>query len=224
MVLLGAMSFTLHSQTTTLNDVEVKPASMQKQKALGSMADKASLREILSQFTNLKASFTQTIIDMQGQELQRAKGELLLQKPQKLRWSILSPDESLLIADGTAVYNVDPFLEQVTILDQAELTQSNPLMLLISNDQKQWDQVAVMQEGSDYTIVSLQVDSPITKLILKFNQENTLSSVISYDRQQQENTIILSNVRLNSTVDKKDFTFTLDEQWIVDDQRLSTYN
>ncbi|MGK0371719.1 MAG: outer membrane lipoprotein carrier protein [Glaciecola sp.] len=166
--LLGSLSFSVSSQVSDSSDTQVNSAQTPSetnsnvQSKIGSEEDKASLRALLSQFTTLKGAFKQTIIDMQGEELQTASGELLLQKPQKLRWSVSSPDESLLIADGTSVYNVDPFLEQVTILDQAPLTQSNPLMLLISDQQSQWDQVAVQQEQSTYTIMSLRSDSPIT--------------------------------------------------------------
>ncbi|MFT4652481.1 MAG: outer membrane lipoprotein carrier protein [Patiriisocius sp.] len=228
--LLSTLSFSVSSQVTGAgSDAPVKSvkeiSNLSKQVAtdlaskIGSEQDKANLRQLLGQFSTLKANFTQTIIDMQGEELQNANGELLLKKPQKLRWSVLSPDESLLIADGTAVYNVDPFLEQVTILDQAPLTQSNPLMLLISDQQSQWDQVVVQQQESTYTIVSLQSDSPINKLVLRFNSNNELINLVSYDRQQQQNMLDFSNVVLNTGVSNKDFIFTANTSWVVDDQR-----
>lgn len=228
--LLSTVNFSVSSQVndagsyTAVNSAQM-PTSLSKKvttdvaNKIGSEQGKANLREILGQFSTLKGSFTQTITDMQGEELQSASGELLLQKPQKLRWSVLSPDESLLIADGNAVYNVDPFLEQVTILDQAPLTHSNPLMLLISDQQSQWDQVAVQQQKNTYTVVSLQSDSPINKLVLRFNANNELTKLVSYDRQRQQNMLDFSNVVLNSGVSKQDFLFTANTSWVVDDQR-----
>jgi outer membrane lipoprotein carrier protein len=209
----------IYAQAT--QTIESTLSQIQTKAVVGNEADKRSLRVILAKFTSLKGNFAQNIYDMQGQELQSATGTLLLQKPQQLRWSIVSPDESLLIADGKAVYNVDPFLEQVTIMDQTSLTKSNPLMLLISDDPKQWEQVGVIKEGSNYTIISLSSDSPITKLVLGFNENNVLSSLLSYDRQQQQNSLAFSDVVLDSGVNKQDFMFKANNAWIVDDQRVS---
>ena len=217
---LGLLSIINFSATSQV-DLEALPQVSQSKMVseIGNASDKADLRLLLGKFTSLKGTFTQTIVDMQGEELQRADGMLLLQKPQKLRWSVMAPDESLLIADGSTVFNVDPFLEQVTIISQAELTQSNPLMLLISDEQSQWDQVAVLKQGNTYRLTSLQTDSSITQLILTFDSKNTLVELISYDRQQQQNSLNFSDVKLDMGVSDADFTFTVDEGWVIDDQR-----
>ena len=186
---------------------------------IGSAADKATLRNLLGEFTTLKASFIQTINNMQGQELQASTGELLLRKPQQLRWTVMSPEESLLVADGKTVFNVDPFVEQVTLLDQEALTKSNPLMLLITDKESQWEQVAVVQNKSSFVIVSLVADSPITELILNFGTDNKLMSIVSTDRQQQRNSLTFSNVMYDSGTHDIDFTYTPQPSWIVDDQR-----
>ena len=198
---------------------------------VSSKASKAKLRTALGQFDSLKTSFTQTIVDLQGEVLQSASGELRLKKPQKLRWTILVPDESVTIANGTTVYNVDPFLEQVTILDQAPLTRSNPLMLLISDEAAQWDKVSVSEHtpknnkivnGTAYTIISLAPNALIEKVELRFDAQNTLVSLVSYDRQQQQNLLTFSNVELNTGVSDQDFIFTPNDSFIVDDQRESS--
>lgn len=242
-----------NARVSYVSNTEIQSNQLnQLQNTIGNEQDKAALRLLLSEFITLKATFKQSIVDMQGNELQNAKGELLLQKPQKLRWSVESPDESLLIANGSSVYNVDPFLEQVTILEQAPLTQSNPLMLLISNDQAQWDQVSVTQQSqqnlakdvvneqapvdaqrasqepsqkhSTYTLISLLPDSSINKLILRFDDQNKLASLVSYDRQQQRNMLDFTNVTLNEGVSDSNFMFTPNQNWVVDDQRKSPAN
>ena len=234
LMFLNAHSVPVYAQAIDKSAVQFQKSTIiyrddSQQPQSASEQDKMRLRLLLAQFTSLKAEFSQTIVDMQGEELQSASGELLLQKPQKLRWSVLSPDESLLIADGASVYNIDPFLEQVTILDQAPLTRSNPLMLLISDDQAQWNKVAVSQqltsdvkiENQDlaYNIVSLDANSPIEKLVLHFSPQGVLNSLVSYDRQQQRNTLQFSEVLLNSGVLDQDFVFTQKAEFIIDDQR-----
>jgi outer membrane lipoprotein carrier protein len=233
LILLSGISFSLHSEQLSVNNILVAQRAKSENSAMlptnspilkiaseqGSKEDKASLRSLLGQFSTLKGTFTQTIVDMQGEELQSASGELFLQKPQKLRWSVQAPDESLLIADGISVYNFDPFLEQVTIVNQAALTQSNPLMLLISDEPQQWDQVSVVKQENTYTIVSLTDNSPINRLILRFDAQNKLTSLVSYDRQQQANLLDFSDVVLNQQVSNDDFRFSANEGWIIDDQR-----
>jgi outer membrane lipoprotein carrier protein len=238
---VGLMSYVVHAQEPALQDINNKQTNpkivsvvasslplLSKEDTAGEK-DKASLRSMLDQFTSYKSDFSQTIVDMQGQLLQSATGQVILQKPQQLRWSIESPDESLLIADGNNVYSVDPFLGQVTILEQAKLTQSNPLMLLISNDKEQWDEVVVekieaAQNLTTFAIMSSRKDSPISRLVLRFNAQNKLASLSSYDRQQQHNAITFTNVVLDAGVSKQDFTFAIDDSWIVDDQRSPSIN
>ena len=88
----------------------------------------------LSKLVSYSANFSQSISDINGKELQRTSGTLTLKTPNMLRWETQLPDETLLIADGTTVWNVDPFVEQVTVMQQQSITQNNPLMLLVSDD------------------------------------------------------------------------------------------
>lgn len=216
-LLCVAMPVVLNAQEAV--SLLTKQTQYDSSASIGSEVDKASLRSLLAEFTTLKASFSQTINDMQGQELQASTGELLLKKPQQLRWSVTSPEESLLVADGMTVYNVDPFVEQVTLLDQAALTKSNPLMLLITDKESQWEQVAVVQNKDSFVIVSLAADSPITKLVLNFGKDKKLLSIVSTDRQQQRNNLRFSNVIYDKNINHIDFTYTPPPTWVIDDQR-----
>jgi outer membrane lipoprotein carrier protein len=218
-IAIAVLCFTMPVGAQQTNAEGNKLESPMSSRVSDSSEDKALLRALLGEFTTLSASFMQTITNMQGQELQQSVGELLLKKPQKLRWTVTSPEESLLIADGNTVYNVDPFVEQVTLLDQSSLTKSNPLMLLITDEEVQWAQVAVTKTKNSYTLLSLAPDSPISKLVLEFNMDRKLLSIVSLDRQQQRNKLIFSNVKHDLGIDATDFTFTPNSTWIVDDQR-----
>lgn len=206
--------------TISLSHAKIDNASVLKQTAQAlTKDDKANLKLILERFDNFQASFTQKITDINGEELQSADGELLLVKPQKLRWEVIHPEESLLIADGQTVYNVDPFLEQVTLLEQDELTKNNPLMLLTTNDKNEWDQVVVDFIEEYYVLTSIDDDAIIVSVKLKFDENLTLTELISIDRQQQVNTISFSNMKQNIALDKDVFTYELKADWVVDDQR-----
>ncbi len=136
-----------------------------------------------------------------------------------LSWSVISPEASLIIADGETVYNVDPFVEQVTLMDQSSLTASNPLMLLISNNESQWAQVNVEKVDGDFVVRSLDVNASISLLILSFNDKDELSLLSSVDRQQQRNLIAFSNVQMNIPIPTGTFTYVPEDTWVIDDQR-----
>lgn len=219
-LLAYCFSIVMLVSTISLSHAKIDNASVVKQTAQAlTKDDKANLKLILERFDNFQASFTQKITDINGEELQSANGELLLVKPQKLRWEVIHPEESLLIADGQTVYNIDPFLEQVTLLEQDELTKNNPLMLLTTNDKNEWDQVVVDFIEEYYVLTSIDDDAIIVSVKLKFDENLTLTELISIDRQQQVNTISFSNMKQNIALDKDVFTYELKADWVVDDQR-----
>ena len=168
---------------------------------------------------SLTGNFEQTVLDKNQRLLQQSSGKLLLRKPQQLRWMVNQPDESVLIADGKTVYNVDPFVEQVTLMDQKQMTERNPLMLLVSDMDQHWQQVAVSKTENSFEILSLDEEAFITSVILQFDGNGQLKQLISFDKQQQENRLSLSDVEINQALDAKSFQFEIPVDWIIDDQR-----
>ena len=156
------------------------------------IAAKDELKMKLSKLVSYSANFSQSISDINGKELQRTSGTLTLKTPNMLRWETQLPDETLLIADGTTVWNVDPFVEQVTVMQQASITQNNPLMLLVSDDEKQWNAVIVEKKQSRFVVVSQDENANIVSLNIEFNGEQ-LTRLQSTDRQQQKSLLVFSS-------------------------------
>lgn len=73
------------------------------------------------------AKFAQTVYDSKGKELQKASGDLLVQRLNRFNWHTTSPDESLIVADGQDVWVYDPFVEQVTALKLKDAVLNTPL-------------------------------------------------------------------------------------------------
>jgi outer membrane lipoprotein carrier protein len=220
----------LNVYATTAQETKQAP-SMQGSDSLNSLPNgltvdivndpqaKADLRRLLAQFTYLRANFSQQIKDLQGEVLQQSSGQIFLEKPQKLRWSVTMPEESLLIADGKTVYNVDPFVEQVTLIDQADLTANNPLMLLVSDEEAQWQNVNIVKNENGYLLRPADANASISQVVLTFDAEQNLSSLSSVDKQQQLNVISFSDVLTNLTPPADQFTFVAPTGWVIDDQR-----
>lgn len=179
---------------------------------------KAELKIKLSNLVSYSANFSQSISDISGKELQRTSGILTLKTPNMLRWETQMPDETLLIADGTTVWNVDPFVEQVTVMQQESITQNNPLMLLVSDDQEQWNAVSVAKKESSFVVASKDENANIVSLTIYFNGEQ-LTRMQSTDRQQQKSLLVFSNISQNQPVAQSVFSYDIPENYIIDDQR-----
>lgn len=179
---------------------------------------KTELKIKLSKLVSYSARFSQSISDIMGKELQNSSGQLTLKTPNMLRWETQLPDETLLIADGTTVYSVDPFVEQVTLMQQASITQNNPLMLLVSDDEKQWNTVIVEKTQSRFVVISKDENANIVSLNIEFNGDE-LSRLQSTDRQQQKSLLVFSNIAQNQPLPQSLFTFDIPINYIVDDQR-----
>ncbi|MFQ3249758.1 MAG: outer membrane lipoprotein carrier protein [Glaciecola sp.] len=179
---------------------------------------KAELKTKLSHLISYSASFSQSISDATGKELQSSSGKLTLKTPNQLRWETELPDETLLIADGTTVWNVDPFVEQITVMHQHTITQNNPLMLLVSDDEQQWSSVEVKKLKSGFLVNSNDENANIVSLVIEFNG-NVLSRLQSTDRQQQKSLLVFSDIKQNQDIDASQFIFEVTDNYIIDDQR-----
>jgi outer membrane lipoprotein carrier protein len=185
---------------------------------LQSITPKDELKIKLSKLVSYSANFSQSISDVSDKELQKSSGTLTLKTPNMLRWETQLPDEALLIADGTTVWNVDPFVEQVTVMQQTSISQNNPLMLLVSDDQKQWNAVTVENKQSRFVVTSKNENANIVSLIIEFNGEE-LTRLQSTDRQQQKSLLVFSNIAQNESISQSLFSFDIPKNYIIDDQR-----
>lgn len=179
-----------------------------------------SLRPILDNLHSYKARFVQVIEDAEGQILQQSEGTMSLRKPNQLRWEVVLPDASLFVADGSVIYNLDPFVEQVTMLDQADLVDNNPLMLLISDNTEAWNNVDITEQSGEYTLNAKDPNANIEFLKLRF-ENGVLDALTSIDRQQQSNIIEFSDIQQNIEIADSAFRVEVPESYIVDDQRKS---
>lgn len=179
---------------------------------------KAELKVKLGLLSSFQADFSQSIVDKTGKELQSSAGKLILSTPNKLRWETQVPDEAILIADGETVWSVDPFVEQVTVIQQSSITQNNPLMLLVSDDKEQWQNVLVKKLNNQFTITTSDENANIVSLLIEFDK-GVLVKLQSADRQQQKSLLLFSNIVQNKAVDPSKFSFAVPENYVVDDQR-----
>ena len=180
------------------------------------------LKQRLADLKTFKATFTQTVVDLEGQVLQSADGVLQLSQPNKLYWELFEPNESLLIADGESLWNIDPFVEQATVFDQQQAIESNPMILLAQSTSDVWDKFSITltegEQNEDFRVEALSDDSQIAALVMSFIGDD-LSKLTIIDRQQQTSTSLFSDIQQNISIEPSVFVADIPDGYEIDDQR-----
>lgn len=181
----------------------------------------ALLKRHLSELHYFSAAFSQVVLDENKDIVHEAQGKLYLTRPDKLRWETQFPDESLLIADGESVWNIDPFVEQVTILDQKSAIKDNPFMLLISSDDSVWEKFIVTSDPQHPALFTVEPKTPegqIRALTFSFT-DNALHSLSVKDAQGQTSDLSFSDINSETPPKASLFQPDVNDDYIVDDQR-----
>lgn len=185
-----------------------------------SWADAATdLQTKLQKVAKFSASFSQQVLDIDGTVIQQASGEMKLAQPDQFRWQVKQPDEELVVSNGSTVWIYSPFVEQVTLLDQADAVAGTPFLLLASTDASVWQQYDVSQADTRYIVKPKDGEANIAEFSLNFDEKDQLVGFSIKERQGQTSEFALSNLNLAPTLANSDFEFVIPAGVEVDDQR-----
>ena len=178
--------------------------------------DKTDLKKVLDSFNAFSASFTQNVIKKDRTELASSKGTISLKKPDLLMMYTSEPDEQVLFTRDNKVYFYDPFINQVSIFNKSQMSNS-PFILLTSNDALQWQNYEVNKQGDSY-VLTPNIKGEIKSLSLDFAGD--VLSKISIDMSDgNTNTYILSDQK--KSADDAVFDYNIPSDAEVDDERLT---
>ena len=165
----------------------------------------------LQSMQTLQGSFSQTLSDPVGVELQRTQGTFTLQRPDHFYWKTLPPYSQEVISNTQKVWVYDPDLEQVTVHSRSSIANS-PAAILSANA-TQIDDAYYVESHKDgnkdvFTLLPKkgQVDIPFQRIEFSFEGE-LLTELVLYDSLDQQTRIVLSEIRLNEDVDEAIFHF-----------------
>lgn len=178
---------------------------------------KQALQAKLATIDGFSADFIQRVIDSEGQVIANGEGQLTVEKPNKVNWHTTSPDETLIIANGETLWFYDPFIEQVSVYDFDQALANTPILLLSSNNETLWDGYRVIQVESSFVIESLNEQSHVKSLQLKFDNER-LDQLLIFDATGQVSEITLA-MRGSSASKATIYDFSIPEGTHIDDQR-----
>ncbi|WP_434339859.1 outer membrane lipoprotein chaperone LolA [Motilimonas cestriensis] len=177
------------------------------------------LQQKLHKVSQFSANFSQQVLDLDGKVIQEASGELNVAHPDKFRWQVLMPDEELVLSNGNTVWVYSPFVEQVTLLDQADAVAGTPFLLLASTDKAVWQQYEVVAKQQEFVIKPKDEQASIAEFTMKFNQKDQLIGFSIKERQGQTSQFVLTEFNSKNTFKGSDFEFVIPEGVEVDDQR-----
>jgi len=179
---------------------------------------KAQLKTLIKQMSSFKATFSQSVKDVDGALLMEGQGQVLLAHPAKLRWHAVTPDENLMVSDGKTLWIHNTDLEQVTIINAKDAIDSSPFALLTSDDNHLWQQYYVTKVAENYVIAPMQIQGQVKQLLVSL-VEGRFSLLEIEDVSGQKSQFRFKDTQVNKPVDMTLFNFTLPDGVDVDDQR-----
>lgn len=186
------------------------------------MADEQSAEQLkykLARLNTFQASFQSQVIDGNKKAVGKpGEGTLVLKQPSLFRFETQAPSRTVLVGDGTTLWNYDVDMEQVNIYDARKEVSQTPFVLLTSTDKALWAQYEVKAQGEDFVITPKSADNPVKSLQLSFSGAG-LSQMVVHNSDGQIGTFDFVTSQVNGPVDANDFKFTPPAGVEVDDQR-----
>lgn len=180
------------------------------------------LERFLEGLDTFQAAFTQTLLDEEGEVIEKSTGEVYIKRPGKFHWQYHEPYSQYLISDGRNLWVYDEDLDQVTIRDIAGSMEDTPAAIL--GGEVAIDQHYVVVDGQDdgeidwLELTPRNTDSQYERLRLGFEAEK-LKVMVLFDSFGQETRITFLDSQRNSGLDETLFRFEPPEGVDVIDDR-----
>jgi outer membrane lipoprotein carrier protein len=141
--------------------------------AAGLAASLDTLRAFLRETQTARTPFTQKVVDKAGRLVQQSRGELVLSRPGKFRWSVDAPYRQLVVGDGERVWIHDEDLNQVVVRRVGAALGSTPAALLAGREDAEkafrWRELGAA-DGLDWLeAVPTAADATFTQIRLGFD-------------------------------------------------------
>lgn len=158
-----------------------------------------------------KAHFNQVVLDSQGNLMEEAEGQFVLERPGKFRWDYQQPYPQHIVADGERIWFYDVDLEQVTVKSQLEALMDTPATLL-SGEKLPEDKYLLTDIPSDdglswVELIPKDIESNFQTVSLAFDQHG-LRQMIMKDSFDQRTRLVFSQVMTNPVLAADEFVFT----------------
>jgi outer membrane lipoprotein carrier protein len=168
--------------------------------------------DYFSGLDTFQSQFVQTVIDSDGQQVQRSEGTVWIRKPGRFRWDYQTPYRQLIVADGKQLWTYDEDLEQATVKPVDEALSSTPAMLLSGfrplSDVMTWQQSGTENGERWFRLDPKQPDSAVERVRIGFESDQ-LSIIEVTDGFGNHTRIQFSQIKRNQAIDQDLFKLEL---------------
>ncbi len=169
------------------------------------------LRDHFSGVDSFSAEFTQQLFDADQTLLEKSRGILHIQRPDRFYLEYRQPYYQLYVADGKTLVFYDKDLEQVTLKPQKGLLENTPAMILSNPARLEKTYEIKPQEELDglswYELIPRHHGGNFDRLSLAFDADK-LRIMEMQDSFGQTTRLEFHNIRINPDLDPKLFRFT----------------
>jgi len=170
--------------------------------------------QLVAAFVNdivtLQGRFEQSLVDADGEVLERTSGTLQIQRPGQFRWTYTEPYEQQLVADGLNIWSYDVDLAQVTVKPQREALANTPALLLSGSEdalQQFNNDGSYVEAGTTWVKLSPKnTDSGFLRVELGFKHDR-LYRMVFFDNLQQTTLVALHDVVIDVPFEAGEFVF-----------------
>ena len=170
-----------------------------------------ALNKFLTDLETYSADFAQSLIDVTGEVIDTSTGKVYLGFPGKFHWRYKKPYSQYLITDSKTLWIYDEDLAQVTIKNVADELDNTPATILSGKDniQNHFELIdkGIENENAIVELIPKDEENQFHNIQLSFHQD-TLVSMVMFDKLGQITRIDFRNEQRNSIVDKNLFQFT----------------
>lgn len=170
------------------------------------------VNDFLHDVITLEGRFEQSLIDVEGDVIERSSGTLEIERPGRFRWAYSDPYEQWLVADGLNVWSYDVDLAQVTVKPQADALANTPALLLGGAEDALAQfhfEGAVVEAGTTWVrMIPVDTSSGFERMELGFFN-GQLSRMVFFDNLEQTTLVALYDVKTNEPIDAGQFSFTV---------------
>lgn len=181
-------------------------------------APKDELNARLNKNSGFKANFTQTVVSPDGDIIMNGQGTAQVLRPSQFRWETEKPNETLLVSDGQDVWYYDPFVEQVTILNQSEATAQTPFVLLTRNRASDWAQYKIIQKEDLFVLIPKDSKTNVNQFQIEIDATGEVKRFYVIEQDGQQSRFGFQNFK-STKPNASSFVFKAPQGTAIDDQR-----
>jgi outer membrane lipoprotein carrier protein len=183
------------------------------------------LQRFLDDFISLEANFVQSLINENGEELEKSEGVLHLQQPGKFHWSYETPYTQKIISNGDVLWVFDEDLEQLTIRKMGDAIEQTPAGIILGNNDitEHFIQVnmGVIENHDWIELTPKNIEAQYNNIRLGF-EDSKLGMMIIVDNLGQTTRIDFTDVKKNAELSPALFDFEIPDNVDVIDERQET--